>query len=266
MKEPLRVLFVEDSEVDMELVCFELRRGGYLVTSRRVDTEPDFLSALTSETWDLIISDFSMPHFDGLRAFDLFSQQGLDIPFIYVSGAMGEKRAVRAMKAGARDYILKGQLGRLNAAVQRELEEAEGRCKRREAEAAKLREQSRLAVALQATGAGVFEYRIPADASGYCNDRFAEIFGLDRDELPPFEQLPGWFIEQIHPEDRQQAIECQRDFIDGRRRELALECRVRHKDGKWREVTCLADAANRDANGMVTDMVGVMLDRTEEKR
>src|SRR5690606_26439563 len=145
----------------------------------------------------------SMPHFDGLRAFDVFRELGLDIPFIYVSGAMGEERAVRAMKAGARDYILKGQLGRLNAAVQRELDEAEGRRRARAVEAEKVREQKRLAVALEATGAGVFEYKIPSDDTGYCNDRFAEIFGMTRDELPGFHQLREWLVDQIHPDDRE---------------------------------------------------------------
>jgi len=263
---PLRVLFVEDSETDAELIRFELRRGGYSIEFERVETEDTFLKALHSGKWDLIISDFSMPQFDGLRAFKVFHKQGLDIPFIFVSGAMGEERAVQAMKAGARDYILKGQLGRLNAAVQRELVEAEGRRLHREAEAANVREQRRLAVALQATRAGVFEYRIPADHIGFFNERFAEIFGLRRDEMPPFEQFSGWFLDQVHPDDRERADDCQRLFISGQSSEYALDCRVRHKDGTWREVSCLADAAKRDEQNRVTDLVGVMLDRTQEKR
>jgi hypothetical protein len=263
---PLRVLFIEDSETDTELVCFELRRGGYAVDFLRVDTEEAFLSALTGTTWDLVISDFSMPHFDGLRAFELFSRQGLDTPFIFVSGAMGEERAVRAMKAGARDYILKGQLGRLNAAVQRELVEAESRRQRRVAEAEKIKEQKRLAVALQATGAGVFEYSIPPDGAGYCNDRFAEILGLSPDELPDFDRLRSWLLEQVHADDREYVISVQQDFLSGRIGELALDCRLRRKDGSWREISCVASALSRDANGHVRGLVGVMLDRTEEKR
>ena len=262
----LRVLFVEDSAMDAELVAAELERGGYRVDYERVDTEEAFLGALDDGNWDLIISDFSMPHFDGLRAFELFKAKRLDVPFIFVSGAMGEERAVRAMQAGARDYILKGQLGRLNAAVQRELAEAASRRKRREAEAAKRREQSRLGVALQATGAGVFEHRVPADTVGYYNDRFAEIFGLRRGDLPSSERFPEWFLEQIHPDDRERAAQHQRDFVSGASRDFALECRVRHSDGSWRDVTCLADAAERDSSGRVVDLVGVMLDRTEEKR
>jgi len=263
---PLRVLFIEDSEHDTELVCSELRRGGFQVVHARVDTEAAFLEALAGGVWDLIISDFSMPHFDGMKAYELFSNEQYDIPFIFVSGAMGEERAVQAMKAGARDYILKGQLGRLNAAVQRELIEAEGRRKRREAEEAKEREQRRLAVAIQATGAGVFEFRLPHYTHGYVNDRFAEIYGLTRDEVPPFEQFRGWFFEQIHPDDRERAVACRDDFVDGRSPDFALEFRIRRSDGKWRDVTCHAAAASRDSNGVATDLVGIILDRTDEKR
>jgi hypothetical protein len=266
MDKSLNVLFVEDSEIDTELICAELKRGGFGVDFNRVDTADAFLSALHARPWDLIISDFSMPNFDGLKAFDLFSKEKLDIPFIFVSGAMGEERAVQAMKAGARDYILKGHLGRLNAAVQRELDEAASRRKRREVEAARQREQGRLAVALQATGAGVFEYRIPADDHGYCNARFAEIFGLRCDDLPPFAELPEWFFDRIHPDDRQMAEEGQQNFVSGKSLKFVLECRVRHKDGSWRQVTCMADAASRDENGAVRDLVGVMLDRTGEKQ
>jgi hypothetical protein len=266
MKTQLRVLFVEDSEVDTELICSELRRGGYDLHFKRADTEPEFLSALANETWDLIISDFSMPHFDGIAAFELYSKQGLDIPFIFVSGEMGEERAVQAMKAGARDYMLKGHLGRLNAAVQRELREAARRREQRRAQAEKLREQKRLAVALRATGAGVFEHSIPPDETGYCNERFAEIFGLTMDELPPFSRLHDWLIDQVHSEDRPGVIERQQHFISGRSGEFAREFRTKHKDGKWRDMSCVVHAVSRRADGTVKDLVGVLIDRTEEKR
>ncbi len=262
---PLRVLFIEDSDIDTELICAELKRGGYDVSRTRVDTETAFLEALESGEWDLIISDFSMPHFDGLSAYKLFSKQDYDIPFIFVSGAMGEERAVQAMKAGARDYILKGQLGRLNAAVQRELAEAERRRQGREAEAAKEREQRRLALALQVTGAGVFEFSVPEYGNAFFNDRIAEIVGLTHDRLPPPQEFREWLFGRIHPDEREQALAARNDFMQGRTRNFAVEFRVRHENGSWRNVVCHAAAAARGPDGAVTELVGILLDRTEEK-
>ena len=262
---PLRVLFIEDSDVDTELICAELKRGGFDVTHGRVDTEAGLIAALEGGTWDLIISDFSMPTFDGLKAYEVFSREGHDIPFIFVSGAMGEERAVQAMKAGARDYILKGQLGRLNAAVQRELVEAERRRRARTAEAAKEKEQRRLAVALEATRAGVFEYRVPGGEDAYFNERCAEILGLRHAELPPAKKFRDWFFSLIHPDERQVHIQARDDFIQGRTRDFAGEFRILHPDGSWRTVLCHAAAAARGPDGRVTELVGILLDRTEEK-
>jgi two-component system, cell cycle sensor histidine kinase and response regulator CckA len=263
---PLRVLFIEDSDVDTELICEELKRGGYAVTHLRVDTESGLLAALAGGEWDLIISDFSMPQFDGLTAYEVFSRQDLDIPFIFVSGAMGEERAVQAMKAGARDYILKGHLGRLNAAVQRELLEAERRRQGRAAEAAKDKEQKRLALALQVTGAGVFEFRLPEYSDAFVNERVAEIFGLPHDALPAPEEFREWFFGRVHPDERQRAVNAREDFVAGRTREFVAEVRMRHEDGSWRTVVCHAGAAARSADGRVTELVGILLDRTEERR
>src|SRR5690606_7410077 len=262
----LRLLVVEDSEADTELICRELQRGGYAVDVRRVDTEADFVAALENAEWDLIISDFSMPRFDGLGAYELFRDLGYDIPFIFVSGAMGEERAVQAMKAGARDYILKGHLGRLNAAVQRELAEAEARRKGREAEAEKAQQQRRLAVALQATRAGVFEYNVPDGSKAYFNERFSEILGYGPGEVPAPPAFRTWFFEQIHPDEREQAIDVRERFIRGEIRDFTMEFRIRHKDGKWRHVTCHAAAAQRRPDGSVAELIGVLVDRTEEKR
>ena len=131
---PLKVLLVEDSPDEAELVVLELRRAGFAVTWERVDTEPALRSAIAGQTWDMVISDFAMPLFDGLSAFRIVKAHSDEIPFIFVSGILGEERAVEAMRNGARDYILKGNLRRLTAAVARELDETEQRRQRREAE------------------------------------------------------------------------------------------------------------------------------------
>ncbi len=134
MSKPLRALFVEDSEDDALLIMRELGRGEYSVTSKRVETPEAMAATLDQEKWDLVISDYAMPHFSGLAALELLKEKGLDLPFIIVSGAIGEDTAVAALKAGAHDFVLKSKLARLVPAVGRELREAEVRRERRRAE------------------------------------------------------------------------------------------------------------------------------------
>ncbi len=133
---PLRVLIVEDSEDDMLLLLRELRHGGYTLDYLRVDTAATMQAALDQQPWDIVIADYSMPAFSGPEALKLLQRQGLDLPFIIVSGTIGEDTAVDAMKAGAHDFLSKGKLTRLVPAVERELREAEERRKRHSAERA----------------------------------------------------------------------------------------------------------------------------------
>lgn len=134
MKTQLRVLIVEDSEFDTRILISHLRVGGYEVTSRRVETAVGFDEALTSQTWDIVLADYNLPQFSAPEALELLQKRGVDLPFIIVSGGIGEDIAVAAMKAGAHDYLMKGNLLRLLPAVERELRESEVRAARRQAE------------------------------------------------------------------------------------------------------------------------------------
>lgn len=127
MAKPLRVLIVEDSEDDALLVIRELERGGYDTTFERVETAETMTAALEKQAWDIIIADYKLPHFSAPEALELFHQSGLDLPFIVISGTIGEETAVAMMKAGAHDYLMKGNLKRLAPAIKRELHEAEAR-------------------------------------------------------------------------------------------------------------------------------------------
>ncbi|HEV8267510.1 MAG TPA: response regulator, partial [Thermoanaerobaculia bacterium] len=133
MSRSLRVLFVEDSPDDSELLARELTRGGFALESRRVETLDDLLAAL-EEPWDVVISDYSMPHLSGLEALAVVRERRGDIPFILVSGTIGEEVAVDALKAGANDYVMKSKLTRLPTAVERALRDAAERDARRKAE------------------------------------------------------------------------------------------------------------------------------------
>ncbi|HET9906555.1 MAG TPA: response regulator, partial [Anaerolineales bacterium] len=134
MRKPLRVLILEDSEDDSLLLLRELKRSGYEVEFERVDTASAMRSALTRKTWDLILSDYSMPDFNAPKALELLKTSELDLPFIIVSGTIGEETAVAALKAGANDFLVKGKFSRLGPAIERELREAESRNDRRRAE------------------------------------------------------------------------------------------------------------------------------------
>ncbi|MGF1628993.1 MAG: PAS domain S-box protein [Kiloniellaceae bacterium] len=127
MGSTIRVLLVEDSPDDADLLLRELRRGGYEPQSRRVDSAPGFIAALDSQEWDAILCDYTMPGFSGADALALLHERGLDIPFIFVSGTLSEEMAVAAMRAGAHDYVVKDRLKRLAPAVERALKDAEAR-------------------------------------------------------------------------------------------------------------------------------------------
>lgn len=130
----LRVLIVEDSEDDAALVLMELKRGGYEPELLRVETAAALSAALKTQAWDIIISDYILPQLNGIEALKIVRGCGIDVPFVVVSGKIGEETAVEAMKAGVHDYVMKDRLGRLVPVVKRELEEAEVRRRQKLAE------------------------------------------------------------------------------------------------------------------------------------
>jgi signal transduction histidine kinase len=131
MAQKLRVLIVEDYERDAALLVRELQRGGYELTFERVETPQAMNAALANQVWDIVISDFAMPHFSAQGALALVRERQMDLPFIIVSGTVGEEAAVEAMRAGAHDFMPKGQFSRLLPAIEREMREAAGRVERR---------------------------------------------------------------------------------------------------------------------------------------
>ena len=132
MAKPLKVLIVEDNERDAAMLVRELRQGGYEPEAERVDTEDAMNAALDRQAWEIVLADFSMPRFSAPAALAVVRGRGLDVPFIIVSGTIGEEAAVAAMRAGAGDFIPKGSLARLLPAVARELREAMARAQRKE--------------------------------------------------------------------------------------------------------------------------------------
>jgi len=181
MSQPLRVLIVEDSEDDAFLVIRQLKRGGYETTFERVETAEAMTAALQKQTWDIIIADYRMPHFSAPEALKLLQQSSLDLPFIVVSGTIGEETAVTTMKAGAHDYIMKDNLKRLVPAIERELREAENRRQRKQAEDEVRRSHQYLKQLTDSMWDAVFSVRMPERVIEWANDSF-QLIGYKPEE------------------------------------------------------------------------------------
>jgi PAS domain S-box-containing protein len=182
MSTPLRVLMVEDSEDSSLLLKNELARGGYEVTYSRVDTAEAMHTALAEGSWDLVVSNHRLPRFSSLGALKLHKERKSDIPFIVVSGSLGEELAVGAMKAGADDYIMKDNLTRLVPTVERELREAASRRQRRRAEMELELCRRRTESILEGAGEGI----CGLDAKGrinFINPLGAKLVGWEAGEL-----------------------------------------------------------------------------------
>ena len=130
LKGPLRVLVVEDSEDDYQLLLRELRKGGYEPMTQRVETADAMVSALEQKSWDAVFSDWAMPSFSAAGALEVLTRTGIDLPFIIISGTVGEDVAVEALRRGAHDFMVKDKLARLLPAIERELREAKNRRER----------------------------------------------------------------------------------------------------------------------------------------
>ena len=200
---PLRVLIVEDSDNDGLLIVHALTTAGYEVVSERIETASQMRAALARRAWDIVIADYSLPQFDGRAALALLQATGQDIPFIVVSGTIGEETAVAMMQAGAHDYLLKGHLERLAPAIARELAQAETRRDRHRAQVALQASEERFRLLVE----GTQDYAIfMLDAGGHIeswNSGAQRIYGYTADEIT------GQHFSRLYPEaDVQQGKRC----------------------------------------------------------
>ena len=179
---PLAVLIVEDSESDTQLIVRLLKNAGYDVIFERVATAEQMRSALEIRTWDIVISDYSLPQFDGRAALELLKEKQPDIPFLIVSGAIGEEIAVAMMKAGAHDYLIKGNLAHLAQAVARELEQAQSQRERKQAENALKESESFNQALLKNSPIGI-SVRSRTGQLLSANDAWKKIWAISESEL-----------------------------------------------------------------------------------
>jgi len=244
----------------MLLMLRELRWGGYTLDYERVETAAQMQAALDRQLWDLVIADYTLPAFSAPDALKLLQSQQRDLPFIIVSGTIGEETAVAAMKAGAHDYITKGNLARLVPAVERELREAKERQKRHHTEQALRESEARFRQLAENIAESVFWMSDPrARQQLYVSPAYERIWGQSCASL--YANFMEWF-EAIHPEDRQR---IQTNFF-----EQALaghydeEYRIIRPDGSIRWIRDRGFPI-QDGSGAPHRVVGIAEDVTERK-
>jgi len=262
MREPLRVLIVEDSEDDALILLRELRRGGYEPNFERVETEEAMGAALEGQPWDLIIADYALPHFSAPAALALVRELRLETPFIVVSGKIGEETAVAMMKAGAHDYIMKENLARFLPAVNRELREAQVRRERKGAE----EEIQRLGQYLELVFESAKTWLVILDENGdivFWNRAAELISGYSREEVLGHHKIWEW----LYPNEgyRREITEKTTAVIGEGKVVEDFETMIRTKGGEERVVSWhLSDLL--DQNGTVIGSMGLGIDITERRR
>ena len=223
MPVPLRLLVVDDNPLDAELECAALAAGGFECSYRLVATREDFVRALGENNFDLVLSDFSLPQFDGLSALKLFLEHDLDKPFILISGTIGEEVAIESLRAGATDYVLKTHLERLAPVVRRALDEKEQSRRRKRAERALRRSERNLRSLIDNSPYGIFR----AELTGRfldANPALLRILGYTESELAAV-ALRHVFVNEGEAEQLTGFAERSEGFS-------GLECAWKRKDGK----------------------------------
>jgi two-component system, cell cycle sensor histidine kinase and response regulator CckA len=254
----LRVLNIEDSERDASLLKRHLSRVGYDLIFKRVEALETMKAALETHPWDVILCDYSMPHFSALQALAHLKETVLDIPFIIISGTVGEELAVEAMRAGAHDYLMKDKLARLVPTIEREMAEAENRRARKQAERALRQSEERfrryfelglVGMAITSATKGIIEV----------NDQICAILGYSRGEL-----LQLSWHDVIHPDDLAPDQNNFERAIAGEIDSYSLDERFIRKNGQVVHTT-ISVRCLRKPDGSIDYFVAMVQDITERK-
>jgi diguanylate cyclase (GGDEF)-like protein/PAS domain S-box-containing protein len=256
----IRVLLAEDSLADAELNLRELKRAGLGVEHHIVDTEEDFARALVEFAPDVIVSDFTMPKFDGMAALALAHERTPDTPFIFVSGTIGEEYAIRALKNGAIDYVLKGNLLRLPAAVERALQDARDRRARRKAEEKLAETRERLQGIYESLPDMLWSVEMPSQNIAYISAASAAIYGHAPED---FLKNGNLWIDAVHADDRPGMLASWERLVQGG--DFDIEYRVVRPGGS---ICWVHDRGRliRDARGVAVRADGLTRDISETVR
>ncbi|RKG50231.1 PAS domain S-box protein [Corallococcus sp. AB011P] len=259
---PLSILLLEDSPLDAQLVAAQLEEGGLPSKLECVQGRAAFVAALEKGKFDLILSDYNVPGFDGMSALEAAKAVCPDMPFLFVSGALGEDRAIELLKRGATDYVLKDRLERLGPSVRRALREAEGVRLRKRTEEALRRSEERYQLVAHASFDAIWDLDLQTDAMHWIGDATEEVFGFPVEEVGAD---AAWWRRHIHGEDRERVLAGLQRAFDSDEDRWQDEYRVLRKDGEYAYVAAQGSIL-RGESGKARRIVGAMRDITERRR
>lgn len=261
MKRLLSILHLEDSAEDAFLIKEMLACDKIEPKIKHVSNRQQYSHALENDTFDIILSDHSLPDFDGTRALLLAREKAPETPFILISGEMGEELAIHTLQQGATDYVLKQRLQRLVPAVLRSIDEAENKRKKSEMELMLKKSQERYELAAQGSNDGLWDWDLEKNEI-YFSKRWKSIIGYDNDEFP--NSVDAW-LSHLHP-DEQLHFEYDLNLhLQAKKTHLESYHRLKHKDGSYRWVL-LRGLAVRNLQGKPYRLAGSMTDVTQRKQ
>ena len=260
MPQSIKVLIAEDLPLDAELMVRELRRAGFEPDWERVDTEAAYIARLVPGL-DLVLSDYEMGGFNATRALELLKKSGLEVPFILVSGTIGEETAVAMIRRGATDYLMKDRLARLGEAASHALEEFRLRHEHRQADESLRTAHLQLGQLLEHSPAVLYMLKVDDEkiTPYLISENITTLLGFSVAEASTYE----WWAGQLHPDERERVFQSVAETLSAGN--SVTEYRLRHKDGHY----CWVDDTRRsirDATGKPVEIVGVWTDITERKR
>jgi PAS domain S-box-containing protein len=259
MKSPLRILHLEDNLIDAQIVEHTLAAAGMPCSVTRVATRVEYVKALEDKSIDLILCDNRLPDFDGLSALQICRERSPDLPFILVTGTLGEEQAIESMQNGATDYVLKDRLSRLCPAVRRAMQEVEGRAERRQAEEALQQSEQRLQIVFSESPLGIA--LVGTDGRPILtNSALQKMLGYTGAELSRMS-----FRDFTHPDDCAKDTELYGQLIQGTRKSYQLEKRYIRKGGQviWAR---LSVSLARETQGHAVFAIGMVEDITERRQ
>jgi PAS domain S-box-containing protein len=259
-KPALRILHLEDDENDHFLVVEKLRADGLVCEFFLARSKSEFAEALNRAKYDLIISDFSLPSYDGLSALSLAQELHAETPFIFFSGTIGEDIAVESLRNGAVDYVLKQRPNRLSAAVRRALRNFEEHARLKKSEQALRQSEERLRIVAKATNDVIWEWDMANDRVWF-SENFPAAFGH---KIEPGITSESWF-DFIHPDDKQPVLASVAALLASGGRVWWSEYRLRHDNGSYAHIFDRASIVY-DHEGRAQSMVGIKIDVSERKR